>query len=257
MIEQIDEARAKLIVALDVDTAARARELVAQLRDSVGMFKIGLQLFTAEGPTVVRELAEFGVRIFLDLKFHDIPQTVASAGIECARLGVFMFNLHASGGREMMVRTVGAVSEVTSREGLPQTKIIAVTVLTSLDGASLASTGIPDAPECQALRLGKLAEECGLDGVVASPLEAAALRDMVGGRFLLVTPGVRPAGATHDDQRRVFTPSDAVKAGADYLVVGRPILKAPDPVRAARKIVEEVQTALNGREIIQTAGAPK
>jgi orotidine-5'-phosphate decarboxylase len=232
----------KLIVALDVETASRARELFSALREVAGAFKIGSQLFTAEGPQLVRELVEGGARVFLDLKFHDIPNTVAAAGAAAARLGVFMFNVHAAGGGEMMRRTAEAVKESAEREGLVQPKVIAVTVLTSASAATLQETGVASEPEAQVVRLARLTESAGLDGVVASPLEIKAVRAAVRHtKFLIVTPGVRPVGAAHDDQRRVMTPSAAVQAGADYLVVGRAILDAPDPAAAAQAMLEEMQ----------------
>ncbi|MBC7909780.1 MAG: orotidine-5'-phosphate decarboxylase [Pyrinomonadaceae bacterium] len=232
----------KLILALDVETVAEARELFAAMREVVGAFKIGSQLFTAAGPEFVRELAGAGARIFLDLKFHDIPNTVAAAGVEAARLGVFMFNVHASGGSEMMRRTADAVRLATEREGLAQPKVIAVTVLTSADKGVLAEVGINAEPETQVTHLARLAAAAGLDGVVASPLEIEAVRGAVEQKdFLIVTPGVRPAGSATDDQRRVMTPGEAVRAGADYLVVGRAILNAPDPVEAAIAISQEMK----------------
>jgi orotidine-5'-phosphate decarboxylase len=249
-----DTAKDKLIVALDIDSADRARSIVNDLRDSVGMFKVGLQLFLAAGPDFVRELTRTGLRIFLDLKFHDIPQTVASAGTEAARLGVFMFNVHAAGGNEMMRRTVNAVKETAAREGLPETKVIAVTVLTSLDQAALSATGVYTAPAEQVLRMSRFAQDAGMHGVVASPLEAAAIRETAGSSLLIVTPGVRPRATSHDDQARVMTPADAIQAGADYLVVGRPILNAADPAAAAAAIVTEIETALDGSKDHSIAG---
>ncbi|MBV9958533.1 MAG: orotidine-5'-phosphate decarboxylase [Acidobacteria bacterium] len=232
----------KLIVALDVETAGRARELFAELREVAGAFKIGSQLFTAEGPQLVRELVEGGARVFLDLKFHDIPNTVAAAGVSAARLGVFMFNVHAAGGGEMMRRTAEAVREAAESEGLAHPKVIAVTVLTSASAATLAETGVAAEPEAQVVRLARLTQASGLDGVVASPLEIKAVRAAVERtEFLIVTPGVNPSGAAYDDQRRVTTPAAAVQAGADYLVVGRAILGAPDPAKAAREILAEMQ----------------
>jgi orotidine-5'-phosphate decarboxylase len=249
-----DTAKENLILALDVDNTDRARAVVSELRGSVGMFKMGLQLFTAAGPAFVRELTSEGLLIFLDLKFHDIPQTVASAGVEAARLGVFMFNIHAAGGDEMMRRTAGEVADVTAREGLQPTKIIAVTVLTSIDQAAMNRAGTPGAPAAQVLRLAKLAKEAGLDGVVASPKEASAIRAQAGRDFLIVTPGVRPADAANDDQSRISTPAAAIAAGADYLVVGRPILRAQNPSAAAERIVEEIKTALDEATDHHTAG---
>ena len=234
-------ARNKLIVALDFETAREALELFSALKDVVGMFKIGSQLFTAEGPGIVREIVRSGGLIFLDLKFHDIPNTVAAAGVEAARLGVAMFNVHASGGSEMMRRTAAAVAETTAREGIPRPLVIAVTVLTSADDSTLEETGFASGTKDQARRMANLTAECGLDGVVASPHEVELGRQTVPRKeFVIVTPGVRPSLVESDDQRRVMTPVDAVSAGADYLVVGRAILRAPDPALAAQQILEEM-----------------
>ena len=236
----------KLIVALDVETVARARELFAALRDVAGMFKIGSQLFTAAGPDFVREIVAAGSSVFLDLKFHDIPNTVASASREAARLGVSIFDVHAAGGSEMLKRTAEAVTQTAEREGLRRPTVIAVTVLTSADAATLAEVGIVSDPQAQVLKLARLAASCGIDGVVASPHEVALLRSEVGrDDFVLVAPGVRPAGAAAHDQKRVTTPAEAVRAGADYLVVGRAILDAPDPALAAQKILEEMKGAFS------------
>lgn len=232
----------KLIVALDVDTAAKAREIVSALHGIVGMFKIGSQLFTAAGPDLVREIIRSGERIFLDLKFHDIPNTVAAAGVEATRLGVSIFNVHAAGGAEMMRQTVEAVDQCVNSEGLPRPKVIAVTVLTSSNQATLSEIGLNADPEATVRRLALLAESSGMDGVVASPNEVGLIRAAIKNPgFIIVTPGVRPAGASAADQKRVMTPREAISAGADYLVVGRPILSAPDPARAAQQIVEEMQ----------------
>jgi orotidine-5'-phosphate decarboxylase len=234
----------KLIVALDVETVGRARELFAALRDVAGMFKIGSQLFTAAGPEFVREIVAADSRVFLDLKFHDIPNTVAAAGREAARLGVSIFNVHAAGGSEMMKRTAEALSEVSQREGLARPMLIAVTVLTSSDAATLAEVGLTDGPREQVARLARLVAECGLDGIVASPQEVALVRSIVARQdFVLVTPGVRPAGVDAHDQKRVLTPAAAMRAGADYLVVGRAILDAEHPARAAQLILEEMRGA--------------
>jgi len=232
----------KLIVALDVDTAARARELVAALRGIVGMFKIGSQLFTAAGPDLVREIVGSGERVFLDLKFHDIPNTVAAAGVEAARMGVSIFNVHAVGGSEMMHRTAEAVGKCVDDEGLTKPQIIAVTVLTSSNQTTLTEVGFDSGPADLVRHLALLAEAAGMDGVVASPQEVGLVREAVKKPgFVIVTPGVRPAGADSGDQRRVTTPREAIIAGADYLVVGRPILDAPDPARAAEQIVHEMK----------------
>lgn len=230
----------KLIVALDVDTAEQARRLVAQLRDVVGMFKVGSQLFTAAGPDLVREIVNGGNQIFLDLKFHDIPNTVAAAAVEATRLGVSIFNVHASGGSEMMERTAHAVSETAQQEQLPKPKVIAVTLLTSTNEATLHEIGIDAEPEKLVTHLARMAASAGLDGVVASALEAPVIRRATSPDFLIVTPGVRPAGATEGDQKRITTPREAIERGADYIVVGRPILNASDPVLAAAQIVGEI-----------------
>lgn len=234
----------KLIIALDVETAREARQIFAALRDHAGMFKIGSQLFTAAGPSIVHEIVGAGQRVFLDLKFHDIPHTVAAAGVAAARLGVSIFNIHALGGREMMQRTAEAVTEASEREGLVRPSVIAVTVLTSADAATLADVGVVASPSQQVEQLAHLAGECGLDGVVASPHEVALVRAAVKRQdFLIVTPGVRPSGTGPDDQKRVMTPMEAVRAGADYLVVGRAILNAPDRVRAAQQVIAEMDSA--------------
>ena len=235
-------ARNKLVVALDVDTANRAFDLFDSLRDVVGMFKIGSQLFTAAGPDIVRKILAKGSRVFLDLKFHDIPNTVAAASIEAARLGVSIFNIHASGGTEMMTRAAEAVSETAKREGVPKPKVIAVTLLTSLDSAALRQIGISGDAETSVANLARAAATCGLDGVVASPHEIQIVRAAVPNpEFIIVTPGIRPGCVATDDQRRVMTAAGAIRAGADYLVVGRPILNADDPVAAANSIVAEIE----------------
>jgi orotidine-5'-phosphate decarboxylase len=241
-------AKDKLIVALDVDTAERARALFEQLREVAGMFKIGSQLFTAAGPQVVREIVSGGGKIFLDLKFHDIPNTVAAAGVEATRLGVSIFNVHASGGSEMMKRTVAAVQEVSARENLAKPKVIAVTVLTSIDGDTLREIGIDSSTRTFVTNLARAAAASGLDGVVSSPQEIDLIRNAVREpNFLIVTPGIRGTTEAAGDQRRTMSAADAVTAGADYLVVGRPITAAGDPVQAAQRVVSEIEQALNSR----------
>lgn len=236
----------KLIIALDVETVNEARGLVSKLRGHTGMFKIGSQLLTAAGPDIVREIVGAGSRVFLDLKFHDIPNTVASACREAVRLGVSLFNVHALGGAEMLRRAAEATHEAATREGLPCPHLIAVTVLTSADAATLNEVGITASPAEEVSMLARLSASCGLDGVVASPHEIALVRAAVQRtEFLIVTPGVRPASAPHDDQKRVMTPAEAVRAGADYLVVGRAIIAASDPLRAAQEIGEEMLRAEN------------
>ncbi|MFL6468971.1 MAG: orotidine-5'-phosphate decarboxylase [Pyrinomonadaceae bacterium] len=230
----------RIIVALDVETADNAQRIVDELGDSVGGFKIGLQLFTSAGPELVRKLAGKGHRVFLDLKFHDIPNTVAKASVEAARLGAWMFNVHASGGGEMMKRTANKVGEVCERESLTPPKIIAVTVLTSSDNNLLAETGIEGDVENQVVKLAQLTAKYGLDGVVASALEAATIKANVPQPFLVVTPGIRPASATNDDQKRVTTAEEAVLNGADYLVIGRPITQAANKREAALAIANQI-----------------
>ena len=246
-----NDPQSRLIVALDVQTAAEARDLVNLLSSEVGMFKVGSQLFTAAGPDVVREIVRSGNQVFLDLKFHDIPNTVAAAAVEATRLGVTILNVHAGGGSEMMKRTAEAVSEVAAREGLSRPAVIAVTVVTSADASTLQAVGVTNAPDAQVLQLALLAAKSGMDGLVASALEAPVIRSAVTQPgFLIVTPGIRPGGMALNDQKRVTTPAAAIRAGADYLVVGRPIASAKDPVMAARMIVTEIAsvTAESGRE---------
>jgi orotidine-5'-phosphate decarboxylase len=232
----------KLIVALDVDSADEARRLVSMLRGIVGMFKIGSQLFTAVGPNLVREIVNSGERVFLDLKFHDIPNTVAAAGVEAMRLGVTIFNVHAAGGSEMMRRTAEAVGEYADSEGQARPLVIAVTVLTSSNHTMLGEVGWNTNPEELVRRLAVLAAVSRMDGVVASPREVGVVRSAVTKPgFIVITPGVRPKGSAPNDQMRVTTPREAMNAGADYLVVGRPILQASDPVQAALDIIDEMQ----------------
>ena len=234
----------RVIVALDVESADEARQVVSELKGNAAAFKIGLQLFTATGPGFVRELSADN-RVFLDLKFHDIPTTVAKAGIEAARLGVWMFNVHASGGSEMMRRTAEAVGEVCYREALAKPLVIGVTVLTSSNQETLDEIGLKVKPDEQVVRLARLSAESGLDGVVASPLETPAVRTAVGrGDFVVVTPGVRPVSATNDDQMRVMTPGRAAAEGSNYLVMGRPILQASDRLRALLDAQKEIDEAL-------------
>jgi len=231
----------RIIVALDVETSDEAESIVRELDRTVGAFKIGLQLFAAAGPKFVRKLVESGAKIFLDLKFHDIPNTVAKASVEAARLGVWMFNVHASGGGEMMRRTVEEVGGVCEKESFERPRIIAVTVLTSSDNETLAEIGVRSETEEQVLRLAKLTSKCGLDGVVASPLEIESIRTNVPDKdFLIVTPGIRSISATNDDQKRVMSPGGAFSAGANYLVIGRPITAAADRAKAVANIIDEI-----------------
>jgi orotidine-5'-phosphate decarboxylase len=237
------QVKEKLIVALDVDTADRARELVNELRDVAGMFKIGSTLFTAVGPSIVKEIVGSGSRVFLDLKFHDIPHQVAGAARSAAELGVSLFTVHASGGSEMMKGAADAVVEVVERNGTPKAQVLAISVLTSVDAAILSEIGVSGSPAESVTRLVKLAAASQVDGVVTSPQEVTNIRaNVTKPGFLVVTPGIRPAETT-DDQRRVATPAAALAAGADYLVVGRPITGALDPVAAARQILKDMEGA--------------
>ncbi|MFM7141320.1 MAG: orotidine-5'-phosphate decarboxylase, partial [Alphaproteobacteria bacterium] len=231
----------------DVATTAEAESLVDALRDEVGVFKVGKQLFLHGGPQVVRSIRDRGGEVFLDLKFHDIPRTVARAGIEATRLGVKMFDVHASGSLEMMRVTVSEVQKTCRKEGLRRPKILAVTVLTSLSRDDLQKVGVRAGVESQVVRLARLAHEAGMDGVVASPHEVGPIRRECGRGFVIVTPGVRPRQAEWGDQKRVMTPGEAIRNGADYLVVGRPILDAPDPAAAAREIVSDMERAFAAR----------
>ncbi|MBI2219628.1 MAG: orotidine-5'-phosphate decarboxylase [Acidobacteria bacterium] len=227
----------QLIVALDVDSAAKARRLADTLRGAVGAFKIGSRLFTAEGPAFVRELAERGDRVFLDLKFHDIPHTVAGAVEAATRMGVWMVNVHAAGGGSMMRAARDAADSASAQAGRARPIVIAVTVLTSLSAGELRETGVPREPLEHVTHLARLAKEAGLDGVVASPQETAAIRAACGPRFAIVTPGIRGPNDAKGDQTRTLSPRDAIAAGASYIVVGRPVIGAPDPRRAAEEIV--------------------
>jgi orotidine-5'-phosphate decarboxylase len=249
--EKVNSSRNPLVVALDVGTASEALALVESLRGIVGMFKVGKQLFTAAGPDVVREIIAMGERVFLDLKFHDIPNTVAKAGVEATRLGVSIFNLHALGGSQMMQAAVKAVNETAEREKIARPLILGVTVLTSQTQASLHEIGIERPLEDEVVSLAHLCEAAGIDGVVASPHEIIPIRNVVKKPgFVILTPGVRPAGMAFDDQSRVMTPAEAMRAGANYLVIGRPITAAADPTSAAQMIISEIEReALTQRSI--------
>ena len=222
----------RIIVALDYADAAAALQLVRRLRPPECRLKIGNELFTSGGPELLRAVQALGFSVFLDLKFHDIPNTVAGACAAATRLGVWMLNVHAAGGSEMLDAAHAAVVETSAQVGCPQPLLIAVTVLTSLDARALRATGVDGAPEHQVLRLAALAQASGLDGVVCSAQEASVLRAACGPGFKLVTPGIRPAGGERHDQARVMTPEAALTAGADYLVIGRAITAAPDPAAA-------------------------
>jgi orotidine-5'-phosphate decarboxylase len=229
------DLRQRLIIALDVPSAAAARKIVAAVGDAGFAYKVGMQLFTAEGPTVVRELVQSGRSVFLDLKYHDIPNTVGAAVREAAQMGVSMLTVHASGGSRMLR---AAAEAAVSSSTVPL--VLAVTVLTSLDDGDLNKLGVRGTVVDQALRLAALALSNGCRGVVASALEASALREDLGQDFAIVTPGVRPAGSSRGDQVRVVTPREAIAAGATHIVVGRPITEAADPAAEARAILGEI-----------------
>jgi orotidine-5'-phosphate decarboxylase len=232
----------QLLVALDVESGDRAIRLAAALKGIGGGVKIGNRLFTLEGPSLVRRLVDAGHRVFLDLKFHDIPNTVAQAVDAAVQTGAWMINVHASGGAAMMKAAAQAGRDAAIRLGRPQPLLIGVTVLTSMDEATLAQVGVQRRVLDQVLALASMAQEAGLDGVVASARETAAIRRECGQGFAIVTPGIRgaSAGAAKDDQARTMGPAEAIRAGASYIVVGRPIIAAPDPRAAAESIAAEL-----------------
>ena len=239
--------RSSLIVALDFDSLSSATKFAKQLADLVGMFKIGSQLFTAAGPAAVREVAALGPGIFLDLKFHDIPNTVAGAVLSCVAMpGVQLVNVHALGGRAMLHAAAQAISAAQPM-GADRPRLLAVTILTSMDRKAMREVGITGPAKGRVVKLARLSKVAGVDGVVASVQETRAIRKACGRDFLIVTPGVRPssqrATAQDDDQVRTATPAQAIRAGADFLVVGRPILAAPDPRAATQAIVDEIAAA--------------
>ena len=234
----------QLLVALDVEAGARAVALATSLRDIAGGFKIGSRLFTLEGPDLVRRLVDSGVNVFLDLKFHDIPNTVAQAVEAAVLTGAWMVNVHASGGAPMMQAAVRAAADAASRAGRRRPLVIGVTVLTSMDEPTLKDVGVQRPLLDHVTALGRMAKTAGLDGVVASPQETASIRAACGPDFAIVTPGIRgaAAGADKNDQSRTMGPAEAIRAGATYIVVGRPIIGAPDPRGAAERIVQELTT---------------
>ena len=234
--------REKIIVALDVDTELEALSLISALRDHVGAFKVGLQLYNNTGPDIVKKITEAGGDVFLDLKFHDIPNTAARAAEAVVGLGAFMFNVHASGGKKMMADTAAAAKQRAIQLGIQTPLLIAVTVLTSMSENELqeelsVSRALPE----HVAALAKLCQSAGLDGVVASAQEIPWIREACGKDFLIVTPGIRPAWAAGNDQSRIVTPKDALQKGADYLVVGRPLTKAADPAEAAKRLLAEIE----------------
>ena len=246
LVRSPSSMRERLIVALDLDDLDRVKALVRLLAGELGMFKVGKQLFTHAGPAVVKMIQEMGGEVFLDLKFHDIPTTVAKAAIEATRLGVKMFNVHASGSLEMMRQTVKEMRRVCRQEALRRPITLAVTVLTSLSKSDLEKVGVGGEVADQVVRLALLSREAGMDGVVASPREVGEIRAACGRRFIIVSPGIRPQRGKRNDQRRVMTPEEAIRAGVDYIVVGRPITEAKDPLGAAREIVAEMGRSAEG-----------
>jgi orotidine-5'-phosphate decarboxylase len=239
--------RSSLIVALDFDSLSSAVKFARQVADLVGMFKIGGQLFTAAGPAAVREVAALGPGIFLDLKFHDIPNTVAGAILSCAAMpGVQLVNVHALGGKAMLHAAAQAISAAQPM-GADRPRLLAVTILTSMNEKTMREVGIGGAAKARVVKLAQLSKTAGVDGVVASVQEARAIRKACGREFLIVTPGVRPkekgSASKDDDQARTATPTEAIRAGADFLVVGRPILAAEDPRAATQAIVDEIAAA--------------
>lgn len=232
----------KIIVALDVDSKEQACELVRRLAPPLSYFKVGSRLFVSCGPSVIEDLKDLGVKIFLDLKFHDIPNTVAEAAEAATSFGVDMFNVHLSGGREMIKAAVTRASDTSARLGLSRPLVLGVTVLSSLNGDMLKEEiGVVRSLDDHVVEMTRMGLDCGLDGVIASPREAELLRKHCGNDFLIVTPGVRPDWAAKDDQQRILTPAQALQSGASYLVIGRPIIKHPAPQEAAEKIIEEIE----------------
>lgn len=235
-------AKDRLIVALDVDTLEEAERLVGLLRNCVGVFKVGMQLFNSVGPQILQKIHSLGGKIFLDLKLHDIPNTVAQAGEVLTRHRVFMYNVHAAGGKEMMMKAVEASAAEAQDMAIAKPVIIAVTVLTSIDQDVLTNeVGVYHSVEDQVVHWSRLAKASGMNGVVASPQEIRAIREACGEDFLIITPGVRPIWAAKNDQKRIMTPKEAIEAGASYLVVGRPITAAHDPLEAVHKILAEME----------------
>ena len=235
-------ARERLILALDVDDFKKAEELVGKLSDYVGVFKIGSQLFTAEGAKVVNMVNKRGGKVFLDLKFHDIPNTVARAAEVATKLGVYIFNVHTSGGYEMMRAAAEASEKISLALGIRKPLILGVTLLTSINRDILEKEiGIKKKLEEQVVHLAKLAKAAGLDGVVASSWEIKEIRKVCGEDFVILTPGIRPTGKSFDDQKRIMTPGEAIKLGADFLVIGRPIRNASNPAEAAKEILREME----------------
>ena len=235
-----NDPKEKIIFALDVEHFREAQKWVSLLKDRVGIFKVGKQLFTHSGPKVIDMIRQKGQNVFLDLKYHDIPNTVAKAGEEATKLNVTMFNLHALGGFEMMKKTVEASRAVAKTLGIPKPIILAVTILTSMDQDSMKEVGIQGPVQEEVGRLALLSMKAGIDGVVASPQEINVIRQRCGEKFIIVTPGIRSPTEKKDDQKRTMSPKEAVAAGANYLVIGRPIKEAKDPIEAVQRIIEDI-----------------
>jgi orotidine-5'-phosphate decarboxylase len=237
VFETFMDPRKRIIVALDVDSRAEALRLVHQLQGKVGLFKVGSQLFTAEGPRLVRDIIEMGEQVFLDLKFHDIPNTAVKSALVAQHLGVSIITVHTGGGLKMMSSIMNALPA-----SFPRPLVLGVTVLTSLSNQDLQEVGCDAAIRDQVIRLARLAEQAGLDGVVASPNEIESLRLQLANTLMIVTPGIRPQGSDRNDQNRIATPAIALRAGADYLVIGRPITASLDPAESVERILESLKT---------------
>lgn len=237
------QAKDRIILALDVDTQNKALDLVKKLAPYVGVFKVGMQLFNSTGPEIVKQINDLGGRVFVDLKFHDIPNTVAAAGRVMTRLNCFMFNVHAAGGREMMKSLITEIKDEAAVLGIEVPLTLAVTVLTSISQRELEEEMFVSGTEVKELvvKWALLAQEAGIAGVVCSPQEIEAIRQACGPDFKIVTPGIRPAWSEKNDQKRITTPRQALDLGADYMVIGRPITKASDPAQAAQKIIAELE----------------
>jgi len=234
-------AKERLVLALDVDDFSSAKGLVDKLKDYVGVFKVGSQLFTSEGADIVSMIRRSGSKVFLDLKFHDIPNTVKGASESATKLGVYMFNIHTSGGYEMMKAAADAARETSIKLGIKKPLVLGVTILTSIDQQVLEKEiGVNKTVKEHVVHLAKLAKSAGLDGVVASPQEIKEIRAGCGDDFIILTPGIRPAGEELNDQKRIMTPKQALEQGADFIVIGRPIRNAEDPVKAAKNILNEM-----------------
>lgn len=231
----------KIIIALDVDSSEKALNLVKQLPEAA-YFKIGLKLFTKEGPPLLKKIQAMRKKIFLDLKMHDIPNTVAGAVIEAVRMQTAMMTLHSSGGKEMMKRAAEAAIEESEKRKYRRPLLLAVTVLTSLDKSDLEEIGFQEDPSSLVLRLARLAREGNMDGVVCSPMEVEPIRREIGGDFIIVTPGVRPSWSEAHDQKRFLSPAQAIRKGSDYLVIGRPVTAASNPEEAFQKIIKEIRS---------------